>query len=178
MTKQKPQIMILCEDKSHLHFIKGYCEEAGWSPRSFISQVYCPEGTQSAEQFVRDEFSRTLRTLRSRHGQGRNVILIVMIDGDKYEVSERIARLQQEEKRKAGEPVAFFVPKRNIQSWMAFLDGKLENEDVDYKNVYGKGTPNGDFGRRLRKRCDGGETASFPASLKDACEAWRELPGV
>lgn len=178
MTKQKPQIMILCEDKSHLHFIKGYCEEAGWSPRSFISQVYCPEGTQSAEQFVREEFARTLRTLRSKHGQGRNVILLIMIDSDKYQVHERIQRLQQVEKRKTGEPVAIIVPKRNIQSWIAFLDGKLENEEIDYKNVYGRGTPNGEFGRRLRKRCEGGDAALFPASLSDACEEWRLLPGV
>ena len=101
-----------------------------------------------------------------------------MIDADKYQVLERISRLQQVETRTAGEPVAFFVPKRNIQSWMAFLDDKLENEDVDYKNTYGKGTPNGEFGRRLRRRCDGGETASFPASLIDACKEWRQLPGI
>ena len=170
--------MILCEDKAHLHFIKGYCEAAGWHERAFIMSDCCPGGTQTAEQYVRENFARILRTLRSRHGQGRNVVLIVMIDGDKYGVQERKEHVQQVEARRPDEPVAIFVPKRNIQSWMAFLDGVFQDEDVDYKNRYMRLAPVGKYGRRLREHCQSQDPGALPESLADACAEWARVSGL
>lgn len=124
---------------------------------------------------MRQRFARTLQTLRSRHGQGRNVVLLVMIDGDKKGVQERKEQLYSDLARQPGEPIAILVPNRNIESWFAFLDDKFESESVDYKRGYGKGTRNAEYGKRLRERCARGEPGPLPASLQDACIEWNSL---
>ena len=176
--KARSQLMILCEDKAQLDFIKGYCKEAGWDNRAIISQDLCPAGSQSAEQWVRERFERTLRTFRGKYGQGRSVILLVMIDGDKFSVSERKKQLQQNVQCTAQEPVALFVPKRNIQSWMAFLDGDFENEEKDYKQKYQRQSPNSKYGRNLRKFCLSSSPEKLPSSLEDACKEWEKIERV
>lgn len=176
MSRRRPQIMILCEDKAHLHFLKGYFAHAGWRERQIISKEACPPAAQSAEQWVHQRYGETMRTLRSRHGQGRNVVLLVMIDGDRHDPNERKRQLDQEFLRSPGDPVAIFVPKRNIQTWFAYLDGHYADEDTDYKHRYDKRAPHGQFGKRLFDRCASGETEPLPPSLRDACAEWNRLP--
>ena len=171
--------MILCEDKAHLDFIKGYCVAAGWNPRSIISEDVSPEARGSAEQWVRERYERTMRSFRSRHRQGRNLIFLVMIDADNRTVPERKRAVERDVQRLAEEPVAIFVPKRNIESWMAYLDGNLRDgdeigEEENYKNQYGKGVSRRKFGEALRERCRSSTEAEFPPSLRDACQEWRE----
>ena len=176
---RRPQVMILCEDKAHLDLIKGYCQAAGWNPRSIISADVSPEARGSAEQWVRERYERTLRSFRSWHRQGRNIILLVMIDADNRAVAERKRTVERDVQRQAKEPVAIFVPKRNIESWMAYLDGNLQTEDEtgeeeNYKNQYERGVSRRRFGEALRERCRSATEAEFPPSLGDACQEWRE----
>lgn len=174
---KKPQVMILCEDKAHLDFIKGFLAGAGWHPRSVILQDVCPPGSQSAEQWVRQRFGQTLRTFRGKHRQRRNIILLVMIDGDNHSPAARRNQLQGDEQRAEDEPVAIFVPRRNIQSWMAFLDRTFADETTDYKNRYQRQTPNRKYGERLSDRCGASGAEEFPESLQDACGEWARLTG-
>ncbi|MCF8345878.1 MAG: hypothetical protein K9G38_01595 [Bacteroidales bacterium] len=166
--QQPPQIIILCEDRAHHHFIKGYCKAAGIPARHIIMTYTCPPGQQSAEQWVRERFEQTLITFRSKHRQGRKICLIVMIDADRYTPEERKEQLQENLKRKSGEPIGIFVPARNIQSWMAWLDGELSDEQTDYKQRYQKNIPNSEYGRRLRRACGQDCQTELPGSLQDA----------
>ena len=172
--KDRPQLMILCEDKAHLDFITGYCLAAGWEDRGIILREFCPPGTQSAEQWVRERYERTVSTFRGKHGQGRNVVLLVMIDADNLAPADRRNQLEKNLPRVKGEPVAILVPKRNIQSWMAYLEGQFENEDRDHKHQFQKGWPIRKSGQSLRARCLAAQNDDFPASLSDACREWQE----
>lgn len=168
---EKPQIIILCEDKAHYHFMKGYCEAAGWKSRQLFPDL-CPPGSQSAEQWVRQRFEQTLRSFRSMHGQGRNICLMIMIDADRFSPEERKSQLQQNIQRESNEPVGIFVPKRNIQSWMAWIDGNYTNEDTDHKNAYQKKSPNSLYGKKLRAICIKPNSKELPPSVQDACREW------
>ncbi|MBO8093629.1 MAG: hypothetical protein J7D60_09995 [Prosthecochloris sp.] len=98
----------------------------------------------------------------------------MMIDADRHTPEERRKQLQKNIKRENGEPIGIFVPARNIQSWMAWLEGELSDEQDDYKHLYQKNKPNGKYGHRLREICVQGCSKEFPNSLQDACREWNE----
>jgi len=124
---------------------------------------------------VRERYPDELRAYRSRKGLVKQA-LIVMMDGDRWGVRERLAQLDaacrkaEVQPRDAEEHVAIFVPTWRIETWFAYLEG----ENVDELNRgYPKLVRTGDCQKHvqaLAKMCDAGDLrATAPPSLKTAC---------
>ena len=101
-----------------------------------------------------------------------------MIDGDNYSVEQRQKQMDEACKQKGVSPrnlsdkVAVFVPMRNIETWLAYLDG----EDVNETDTY----PRLERERECRRHVDVLDQMCIeeklrtpaPASLEAACREY------
>ncbi len=175
------QVIVLCEDRAHWHFIREFFMLRGWNPRK-LQLVIAPMGRGAAEQWVRKRYAREIKACRSKM-QYRNIMLVVMIDADRKTVAERKNQLNNSyEMRGAGqkqrtdeERIAIFVPKRNIETWFCFLDRENPDETNDYKTSYRNARPT-HFAKILSDRCRQKYLPSgMLPSLEDACLEWQRL---
>jgi len=126
---------------------------------------------------VREEFPNELRIYRQRKQQAASV-LIAMIDADSKGVQDRINELENKCKSKQvpfrtrDEAVAIAVPKRNIETWIHYLNGEKVNEDATYSKL------DRDRGCKpavanLVKLCTStGLAAGAPSALLAACDEY------
>lgn len=170
-------VVILCEDSQHEAFARRFLVRAGYERRRFrVERNPAPRG--SAEQFVRVRFPKELAFYRSRSHRVEQA-LIVIIDADTGDVSSRINQMREAcdtgnvEHRRPTERIAIFVPSRNIETWMAYLDG----ESVDETKKYPKLDRPSDCQRhvdRLYEMCQQQELRQpAPPSLEAACDEYR-----
>jgi len=166
-------VIILCEDRQQETFARRFLAKAGTGWRVLRVEV-SPKGRGSGEQFVRARFPKELAYYRSRqHRVGQ--ALVVAIDADRRTVAERVQQVEDAathgglEPRRPDERVAIFVPKRNIETWLAYLDGKEVNEDDAYPRL----DRERDCRRHvncLHEMCQRGALREpAPPSLKAAC---------
>lgn len=177
----RPQIIVLCEDRTQWHFIREYFMLRGWNPGK-LHPVIAPVGRGAAEQWVRQRYAREIKAYRSK-ARYRNIALVVMIDGDRKSVTERKLELDNSQEMKAAgqkrradkETVAIFVPKRNIETWFHFLNSELPNEVDDYKPMYRNVRPTR-YAKILSDLCKREPLLpNSPPSLQDSCSEWRRL---
>lgn len=127
----RPKITVLCEDKQHESFIRRFLKKRN-------RKMYAVPRTDAGagDQFVRDNYPAQLDAIRKRGG-----ILVVMIDGDNYSIEQRHKQMDEACKqrgislRESGDKVAVFVPMRNIETWLAYLDGDQVNETDTYPRL-------------------------------------------
>ena len=127
----RSKITVLCEDKQHATFIRIFLKKRN-------RKIYAVSRTDAGagEQFVRDNYPAQLDAIRKRGG-----ILVVMIDGDNYSIEQRQKQMDKACKQKGVSPrnlsdkVAVFVPMRNIETWLAYLDGEDVNETDTYPRL-------------------------------------------
>lgn len=177
---RKTRVVVLCEDRAHWHFTRGYLVRRGWNGRQLTPRV-SPFGRGSAEQWVREHFAQELKAYRSKAHE--NICLIVMMDGDnrsRYRILELDQAVHKSglQVRREDERIAIFIPNRNLETWFAWLDGEPVDEKTDYKAKYRKGARRCDFGRQLVDRCN--QDSGFdgaPDSLLTACTEWRRIGG-
>ncbi|WP_233787188.1 hypothetical protein [Dulcicalothrix desertica] len=107
-----------------------------------VSQVYfelkfAPPSSQSGEQYVRTQYPVEVKAYR----QNRNRVsigLVVLIDADTSTPQERLDWLartladDEQQNRQPDEAIAIFVPKRNIETWIHYLQGESVNEEDTY----------------------------------------------
>jgi hypothetical protein len=73
----------------------------------------------------------------------RQVGLVVVIDADGETVAQRERRLANElrrskqQDRQAGERIVHWIPRRHIETWVAFLRGRTVDEQMDCKGLVG-----------------------------------------
>ncbi|WP_123580831.1 hypothetical protein [Abditibacterium utsteinense] len=99
----------------------------------------CPVGETPGITFVLSRYASEVHDLRLAHSsQG----LIVAIDADEETVERRKNQLN-EKLREAGEPargeqeaIAIVVPRRNVETWVWYLDGNAVDESTDYKRTF------------------------------------------
>jgi hypothetical protein len=137
-----------------------------------------PRGRGSGEQFVRQRFSKELAYYRARKHRVEQA-LIVLIDADGRDVAARIEQVESDcieaggERRQSDERVAIFVPARNIETWLAYLDGQTVTE----KDTYPKLKRERDCGPHvdyLYNMCQQGALRRpSPPSLEAACEEFQ-----
>jgi len=177
---RKVQVVLLCEDRQQETFLRRFLERMG-SKTHILRVVKAPQGRGAGEQFVREMFPVELQGQRCRHvGQA----LVVMIDGDSEGMTARLRRLdevckaQEVAGRTDGEPVAVFVPTRNIETWLAYLDGQT----VDERHSYPRLGREGECQRHvdaLVKMCRQGQLRQpAPPSLEAACQEYGRLRAV
>lgn len=168
--------ILLCEDEQMACFIRRFLKERN-IPRHDIRELIAPAGRGSGEQWVRVRYPDELLAIRSMPG----VALMVGTDADVGTVAERIASLDEECKKRGvpvrgrGEKVAILVPKRNIETWLAYL----RQESVDESQCYPKYPSESDCRndvRELERMCREQKLRDpVPPSLKAACAEFRNV---
>jgi hypothetical protein len=131
----KLRITILAEDKRHQSFVLRYLKSLGCNMRK-VRREPLPNGIGAGEQWVRDRYAESVYELRRR---SENIALIVVIDADTHDVSKRRIQLEEElpRPREARERIIYFIPKRNIETWILCLDGQIVDETENHRSDHG-----------------------------------------
>jgi len=139
MTKRRVRMVILCEDSQQEAFIRRFLKGMGWNTRELRVEK-SPSAGGAAEQWVRERFPDELMVYRQRRKRAASA-LILMIDADRKNVADRITeirsecRLRQVPFREDGEAVGLAIPKRNIETWIHYLNGATVNEQDVYPKL-------------------------------------------
>lgn len=170
------RIVLLCEDAATDTFVRRFLRRRQFKARD-ITTLPLPHGSQSGEQWVREKYPSELKAIRSR----QDAFLIVVIDADTHTTQARRSQLdnecrtQQVPPRKPADPAIIIVPRRNIETWFAYLDGESVDEIVDYR-AYKSKDPR-PFAEELYRMCHEAQKlrAPVPPSLDEACQEYRKL---
>jgi hypothetical protein len=181
MSAQAAHTVVLCEDTQHETFVRRFLKGKGWATRQ-IRTERAPAGRGSAEQWVRERLPIELRAYRQRSTHARTY-LIVVLDADTGTVAGHVDELEQAcrqdglDPRGADERVLFVIPRRNIETWLAYLRGEPVDEDTTYPRYESEGDCRRDV-RVLQEICDGQRQWPQPApprSLLTACDEYNRL---
>lgn len=125
------QALVLCEDQEHATLAVRYLRERFKLSHHAIHVTRAPPAGGSAEQFVRNNFSKFLQTYR-RRANHHALCLLVLLDADTSTVELRVRSLVDIEPRLDSDRIAIFVPKRNVETWaFEYAEGSAD-EDRDY----------------------------------------------
>jgi hypothetical protein len=101
-----------------------------------------PKGRGSGVQSVFRQYPIEVRAIRQNNSyQPVGVSLVTVIDADNFTVKERHQELdrrlveRQMAPRETHDKIAILVPKRNIETWVHFLQGEDVNEDDLYRKL-------------------------------------------
>jgi len=133
--------IILCEDRLQEVFVRRFLTKCGINPR-VISRPKLVAGNGCGEQYVREKYHDAMRAYRDRQSRAATA-LIVVIDADQGTVENRQLQLDSAVKsanlslRDSNESIVHLIPKRHIETWLAFLDNANDvNETEKYKPQY------------------------------------------
>lgn len=175
MARPRVRLVVLCEDKQQQVFARHFFKKRGFSHRDLdIKQA--PKGTGSAEQYVREEYIKEVRTFRSKSSYLSSIRLAVIIDADTLTVQQRITQLDialesaSQQKRQPNEKIAIFVPKRNIETWIHYLTGTTIDEETVYPKLHRESDCKPHVENLVTNICPAGLPDHAPPSLHTACE--------
>jgi len=173
------EIVILCEDRQQEVFVRHFLVSCGIHRHRIRVRPH-PQGRGAAEQYVREQYPLEVREYRRRR-QRLNIGIVVMIDADARSVSERFDELEDElirvspPGRQANERIGLFIPRRNIETWIHYLQGELVNEIDEYPKFSGNEAACRPHVAELAERRHEPLRENAPASLRTACD---ELPRI
>lgn len=160
--------------------MRRFLKLRGWKAHDIRERI-APPGVISGEQWVRERFPGELDAVR---GRGRHTVLVVGTDADTMSVNARTASASLDQacqtqgvaKRTGQDPVVMVVPKRNIETWFAYLRGENTNE-VDRYPRYDKESDCQAIVRELDERCRSQQRlhAPLPDSLRRTCLAFKSV---
>jgi hypothetical protein len=180
MSAGSVEVVVLCEGRQQEVFIRRFLQKRG-RERSQFRAVISPAGRGSGEQWVREHFPQELKAHRSRRAR-RDNWLLVATDADTRTVQERLqgfVKVCQDADvpfREQNEKVVFVVPRRNIETWFAYLRGETVNESDTYprhdceNDCRDEVVRLDDMCRRQRL-----EPVPPPPSLATACDEFRRI---
>ncbi len=172
------QFIVLCEDRQQEVFARYFLVRCGVEQRRIRFKT-SPKGHGSGEQYVRQQYPKEVKLYRSQSSH-LAIGLAVMIDADTMPVERRIAQLESalenddQRQRQAEERTAIFVPKRNIDTWIHYLQGETVNETDVYSKL-DKESGCRPFVRELASKPVYRLTDSVPLSLQTACHELRRI---
>ncbi|MEJ6481318.1 hypothetical protein N0Y54_08245 [Nostoc punctiforme UO1] len=178
MNRRRVQIVILCEDKQQEVFARYFLKKRGFIlDRNFRIEI-CPKG--AGEQFVRKRYPAEVKAYRSKNYLSG--MLVVLIDADKKTVEERLNQLDDaliedlQQIRQPKEAIAIFIPKRNIETWIHYLQDEAVDEETEYSKLTNESACKPSV-ENLVNQCYQGLDENAPPSLQAACgELQRILP--
>ena len=181
MSQRRVQIVILCEDRQQEVFARYFLKKRGFTGR-FRANI-CPEGSQSGEQYVRTYYPVEVKAYRQNKNRV-SIGLVVLIDGDTGTLEARLNQLasvldeHEQKNREPNEAIAIFVPKRNIETWIHYLQGETVNEEDAYAKFKNNEAVCKTAVEDLADRCYSQSLPEdAPPSLQAACgELQRLLP--
>lgn len=180
MTKRNIQVVILCEDRQQEVFARRFLIDRGFNRYRIRANV--SSGSGSGEQYVRRHYPQEVKALYRQQAKG-SACLIVFTDADIGIVDNRIRQLKQELENtnfpkekldKVEQRIGIFVPRRNIETWIYYLQG----QEVDEETAYVKLAKESDCEpaiKALVEKCNHGIEDDAPSSLLKACEEWQKL---
>jgi hypothetical protein len=149
----------------------------GWGPSDF-REPRRKHGRGSGEQYVRERFPGELTAYRTKANHLRSG-LVVVIDADKKTVEERVREFEAACKDKAVAPrqkkekVLFVIPKRNIETWLAYLRGETVDEEKKFPKHEYESRCHAEADK-LDAMCKAGELDQVPPpSLEQCCEEFK-----
>ena len=161
MDYKKYQYLVLCEDKAHYHFVRGWLEGQGARRSTNVGELP-HEG--SGKAFVEKHFQETLEKVRGLSKMVRT-FLVVVIDADNL-TCEAIA---QKLKYDPQDPVFLLIPKWSLDTWARFFmepdHGQALDESESCKNEIRQKAKWAKLGRKL--------SAINLADLKDMPDSLR-----
>jgi len=179
-------VVVLCEDLQMFYFIKHFLMRNGWDKKGFITNFrpkFTSTSTGSGEGFVRTRYPDELKAIRAIR-QRKNVALIVCTDADNHTIEQRMKSLDEECERKEipkpqeDEQVFVLVPKRNIETWFAYLRGENvdeKSEDKCYNKYKNESECDPDI-LKLTKMCNSKSLRPpAPPSIASACSVYERL---
>lgn len=133
------QVIVLAEDRRQQNFVSHFLKELDYSSRD-IRKSPLPASRGSGEQWVREHYAQEVAACRARAGGRRAATaLIVVVDADTTSIEERRKRFMDslvaagEAPIRPQDVVVHFIPKRNRETWITFLNGAQANEEDNYK---------------------------------------------
>ena len=171
------RIVLLCEDSQTDSFVRRFLKRRRFRNRE-ITTLPLPDGNRSGEQWVRERYPQALRAIRGRQG----AYLIVVTDADAQSTAARRVQLDAECRQKNvpvrtdADPVVMAVPRRNIETWLAYLDGNQVDEAEIYPRLQRERECER-HAKRLYEMCHVQQALAEPAppSLRETCEEYRKL---
>lgn len=181
MSQRRVQIVILCEDRQQEVFARYFLKKRGFT--GLFRTKICPPGSQAGEQYVRTQYPVEVKAYRQNKNRV-SIGLVVLIDADTGTLEARLnelASVLEEDKQKNREPneaIAIFVPKRNIETWIHYLQGETVNEEAVYAKFKNNEAVCKTAVEDLADRCYSQSLPEdAPRSLQAACgELQRLLP--
>ncbi len=182
MANSPSQYILLCEDKQQEVFVRRFLKK-GWGITDRAIRVLpYPAGHGAGEQFVRENYPDNLKAFRTRHA---STTFIAVIDADTKSVLNRsndfdqVAETNCIAKRSSAESVLHIIPKRNIETWLAYLsslqpidEGKNYKSECNFTNHESLCWPLVD---RLIDACKNNqELPNCPESLGIACREFND----
>ena len=135
------EYIILCEDILHKVFVQRFLKNYK-VPSRIIKTIPPPVGIGCGEQHVRTKYPNEVKAYRARQSKAITA-LIVVIDADICTVEQRQRQLENAAEsagvdlRPDGKWIVHLIPKRHIETWLAFLDDLADvDETTDYKSQY------------------------------------------
>ena len=172
------KFVLLCEDTQTESFVRCFLRRRNIRRRDVFTKAL-PHGRQSGEQWVRTQFPKELKAIRTR----QDAWLLVVIDADTRTTKETHVWLDAECRnrgvglRTPKDPVVVAVPKRNIETWFAFLKtGETPDEDHRYPR-FNHPRDCHPLAIKLFRMCQKEQKLppSAPPSLVAACSEYRKL---
>ena len=148
---QAAQVFVLAEDLRHRMLIRRHLRKRGYTPHRITELPWLPNYETPCLKFVLEELAVQVQAIRAKHSSHS---LIAVVDADDFTVAERIAQLEKrltdsaQLPRQVGEPIAFVVPRRNVETWLHYLEGNAVDEETDYKPLC-RSLDNGECARKF-----------------------------
>lgn len=166
--------VVLCEDEQHFAFARRFLELLGRPELRQTRKVLGP-----GHAGVREKLPNELEMIRKR---GDTAALLVILDADGHPVEDRkryvLERCPDDSRPDARTPVAILVPERNIETWIAWLNGKVIDASIAYPKLRHERDCKPAV-ERLKEYCDAKRLPdAVPASLRAACAEFDRLLGI
>jgi hypothetical protein len=179
MSQRRVQLVILCEDRQQEVFARHFLEKRGFT--GLFRTRICPKGSQSGEQYVRTQYPLEVQAYRQKRNQ-MSIGLVVLIDADIGTPQERLDQLARilskdsQQARQTVEAIAIFSPKRNIETWIHYLQWESVNEEDTYSKFQNNEAFCKPYVERLVEQCRSQTLpTTAPESLQAACGELQRL---
>lgn len=167
------QVVVLCEDRQQEVFARTFLTECGIRPQRIRIKNNL-RGAGSGKHFVIDSLPDEVTQLRRIQNQ-QNIALVVILDADVNTVAQTFDELEREltmknlSPRETNENIGFFIPRRNIETWIYYLMGEEVNESDTYRHLSNESGCKTDV-RRLARNRKISLSVGAPPSLITACD--------
>jgi hypothetical protein len=130
------QVIVLVEDNRQRQLIFRYLRRIGLEMHAMR---FVLPASGSGEQWVREQFSAEIAFYRIRSARAETK-LIAVIDADNLTVQARLMQLDQKLREnglqliRVDEQIVRLIPRRNVETWILYLNAVQVDETTDYKS--------------------------------------------